>query len=199
MESDRSCAAVYGPDSLQEKWLGFFPSFLFSWVFVFPSQICTALLHVCLVQSTEHSMAGPNWPLSARKWKELGNTWAGMSHHRQLTGRALPRAAGAAPAQSKRCSGGSWKALMTIHVINVPHHCLLQQHSSPHSSPKIDLLCSPAPSCWIFPTFLASVPARRLSTRREHPPSDACLGLPRKLQPSHSKPLGTDHLDLSLG
>lgn len=67
-----------------------------------------------------------------------------------------------------------------------PHHCCL-------------FSSSPAPSRRLFPTFLASVPARRLSTHREHPPSAACLGLPRKLQPSHSKPLGTDHLGLSLG
>lgn len=127
-----------GPIHYKKNGWGFFPSFLFSWVFVFPSQIRTALLHVCLVQSTEHSMAGPNWSLSARKWKELGNTWAGMSHHRQLTGRALPRAAGAAPAQSKHCSGGSWKALMTIHVINVPHHCcLFSSIPAPTAHPKL--------------------------------------------------------------
>lgn len=64
-----------GPIHYKKKlWLGFFffPSFPLSWVFVFPSQIRTALLHVCLVQSTEHSTAGPNWPLSARKWERAG-------------------------------------------------------------------------------------------------------------------------------
>lgn len=119
VESDRSCAAVYGPDSLQEKWLGFFPSFLFGWVFVSPSQIRTALLHVCLVQSTEHSTAGPNWPLSARKWARAG----------KHPGRHVPpspahwesSAQGCwSTAQSKHWPGGSWKALMTVHVINVP-------------------------------------------------------------------------------
>lgn len=63
VEYDRSCATVYGPDSLQEKWLGVcFFFLLFGWVFLFPLQICTALLHACLIQKhrAQHS-----WPLLA--------------------------------------------------------------------------------------------------------------------------------------
>lgn len=63
------------------------------------------------------ALTGPSLPGNG---KELGNTRAGVSHHPQLPGRALPRAAAAAPAQSKHCPGGSWKALMTIRVIDVP-------------------------------------------------------------------------------
>lgn len=176
-----------GPIHYKKKWLGFFPSFLFSWVFVFPSQILTALLHACLVQSTEHSTAGPNWPLSARKWERAG----------KHPGRRVPPP----PAHWESSAQGCWSGPSTEQALarrflesiddnpchQCPHHCCL-------------FSSSPAPSRQLFPTFLASsVPARRLSTHREHPPSAACLGLPRKLQPSHSNPLGTDHLGLSLG
>lgn len=153
MESDRSCAAVYGPDSLQEKWLGFFPSFLFSWVFVFPSQIRTALLHACLVQSTEHSTAGPNWPLSARKWERAGKH---LGRHvpppPELTGRALPRAAGA----EHRAS--------IVQEVPGKHWCQSMSSMSPSLLP-LQQLSSPVPLA------LPHLPGISASTETEHPQS----------------------------
>lgn len=45
VECHQSCDTGYKPDSLQEKWWGFF--FFSVGFFFFPLQICTALLHAC--------------------------------------------------------------------------------------------------------------------------------------------------------
>lgn len=71
-------------------WFLFF--LLFSWVFVFPSQIRTALLPPsCLVPSTEHSTAGPHFPpFQPGNGKELGNSGAGTSTAPSLLGQLCP-------------------------------------------------------------------------------------------------------------
>lgn len=184
VESDRSCAAVYGPDSLQEKWLGFFllsfsVGFLFS-LHKFAQPSFTRAWSKA--QSTAWlALTGPFLPGNG---KELANTRAGASHHPQLTGRALPRAAGA----QHRASIGQevpgrhrWQSMSSVSPSLLP----LQQLSGP------------------VPPALPHLPGVSASTETEHPQRastfSACLVLPGKLQPSHSKPLGTGHLALSLG
>lgn len=96
VESDRSCAAVYGPDSLQEKWLGFlffgfFFSFLFSWVFCFsftnshsppPSRVPGPK------HRAQHGWP-PLCPVSARKWERAGKQRGRHVQHPQLAGTGL--------------------------------------------------------------------------------------------------------------
>lgn len=185
VESDRSCAAVYGPDSLQEKIMAGVFFFLLSrsvgflfflHKFALPSFTCAW----SKAQSTARlALTGPFLPGNG---KELGNTWGFPPPPAHWEGSAQGCWRG--PSTEQALSRGFLESIDDNPCHQCPHHCCLFSSSR-------------APSRRLFPTFLASsVPARRLSTPREHPPSAACLGVPRKLQPSHSHPLGTDHLGL---
>lgn len=59
-------------------------------------------------------------------------------------------------------------------------------HQCPH--PCCLFSSSPALSRWLFPTFLASVPARRPSTPRDHPPSVRVLFSPGSCSPLTPSP-----------
>lgn len=77
VESNQSCAAVYGPDSLQEKWLGFgvFPSF--PWVSFSFASLHSLPSHVPNPKA-QLAHTGSFLPGNG---KELGNIQAGASHH----------------------------------------------------------------------------------------------------------------------
>lgn len=92
------------------------------------------------------ALTGPFLPGNG---KELENTRAGTPHHPQLTGRALHRA--------QHRARGFLESIDDNPCHQCPHHCCL-------------FSSSPTPSCQLLPTFLAPVPAQRLSTHREHPP-----------------------------
>lgn len=125
VESDRSCAAVYGPDSLQEKWLGFlFFGFFF---FFFPFQLGFLFFLHKFAQPSSFPRAWSKAQSTARLAptlpsfsQEMGKSWETAGQARPAPPARWDRAAGATPAQSKPCPGGSWKALMTVHVVSVP-------------------------------------------------------------------------------
>lgn len=156
--------------------LGFFFFLSFSvGFFVFPSQIRTALLlPACLVQSTEHSTAGPHFAqFQPGNGKELGNSVAGTSS----TPSSLGQGCWSNPSTEQALSRGFLESVDDSPCRQCPHHCCLSSSSS--SSPPSWHWCQ-----------------HSLSAHGEHPPSGACLGVPRKLQPSLR---GPGHLGLSLG